>query len=260
RGERRERSLVCDRGCVSYKCVRTADSSPGSTTLSAQTEWVALSSDDGQHCALGVYKPSRRSALPVTAPLGEPPAPVGSGSRLFPQGSSYSRSPQLRDGPVVAGRPSSSRLVSTPSGDRTDLGAFFQGAGGPVCKQAEHLLPSLVLARGRQPPTGHRRAGPPVARSTPICFSPDPAPPACATQSSGRGQRIVIDSPLLAQPAVGSGSIQYVSATALGAASTERPPNAGAQDSVAPPSGVVASQSLAPWRCRLIASGLSDAV
>ena len=35
RGERRERSLVCDRGRVSYKCVRTADSSPGSTTLSA---------------------------------------------------------------------------------------------------------------------------------------------------------------------------------------------------------------------------------
>src|SRR4029434_2818063 len=39
-----------------------------------------------------------------------------------------------------------------------------------------------------------------------------------------------------------------------------RPPNAGAQDGVAPPSGVVASQSLAPERCRLIASGLSDAV
>ena len=38
-----------------------------------------------------------------------------------------------------------------------------------------------------------------------------------------------------------------------------RPPNAGAQDSVAPLSGVVASQSLAPERCRLIASGLSDA-
>src|SRR4029434_6991045 len=43
-------------------------------------------------------------------------------------------------------------------------------------------------------------------------------------------------------------------------ASAERPPNAGAQDSVAPPSGVVPSQSLAPERCRLIASGLSDAV
>src|SRR4029434_1320053 len=40
--------------------------------------------------------------------------------------------------------------------------------------------------------------------------------------------------------------------------SSERPPNAGAQDSVAPPS--VASQSLAPERCRLIASSLSDAV
>ena len=46
RGERRERSLVCDRGRVSYKCVRTADSSPGSTTLSAQTEWSACVSED----------------------------------------------------------------------------------------------------------------------------------------------------------------------------------------------------------------------
>src|SRR4029434_6843884 len=95
------------------------------------------------------------------------------------------------------------------------------------------------------------RAGPPVARPTPICFSPNSAPPAGAAQSSGRGQRIVIDSPLLAQPAVGSESIQYVSATALGAASTERPPNAGAQDSVAPS---------AQDRCRLLASGLSDAL
>src|SRR4029434_6037021 len=55
-------------------------------------------------------------------------------------------------------------------------------------------------------------------------------------------------------------SDQYVSATALGAASAERPPNTGAQDSVASLSGVVASQSLAPERCRLIASGLPDAV
>src|SRR4029434_5330246 len=119
-----------------YKCVRTADSSPGSTTLSAQTEWSACVSEDGQHCGLGVYKPSRRSALPVTAPLGEPPAPVGNESRPFPQGSSYSRSPQLRCGPVIEGRPSSSRLVSTPTSDRSDLGAFFQGAGGPVREQA----------------------------------------------------------------------------------------------------------------------------
>src|SRR4029434_5380078 len=71
-------------------------------------------------------------------------------------------------------------------------------------------------------------------------------------------QGIDIDSPPLAQSAVGGRSSQYVSAAALGAASAERPPNAGAQDSVAPPSGVVASQSLAPQR--LIASGLSDAV
>src|SRR4029434_10951404 len=112
----------------------------------------------------------------------------------------------------------------------------------------------------REPPTGHRRAGPPVARSTSVCFCPDPAPPAGAVQGSGRGQGIDIDSPPLAQSAVGGRSIQYVSATALGAASTERPPNAGAQDSVAPPSGVVASQGLTPERCRLIAAGLSDAV
>src|SRR4029434_3790080 len=91
----------------------------------------------------------------------------------FRQGSSYTRSPQLRCGPVIEERSSSSRLVSTPTSDRPHLGAFFQGAGGLIRKQAEHLLPALVLARGRQPPTGHRRAGPPVARSTPICFSPD---------------------------------------------------------------------------------------
>src|SRR4029434_9447840 len=138
-----------------YKCVRTADGGPGAATLSAQIEWSACVSKDGQHIGVGVHKPSRRSALPVTAPLGEPPAPVGSGSHPFPQGSSYSRSPQLRDGPVVEGRPSSSRLVSTPSGDRADLAAFFQGAGGSVCEQTEHLLPSLVLARGRRSPTGH---------------------------------------------------------------------------------------------------------
>src|SRR4029434_4066259 len=98
---------------------------------------------------------------------------------------------------------------------------FFQGAGGPVRKQAEHLLPALVLARGRQPPTGHRRAWPPVARSTPICFSPVSVHPASAVQGSGRGQRIDIDSPPLAQSAVGGRSSQYVSATALGAASAE---------------------------------------
>src|SRR4029434_1925970 len=99
----------------------------------------------------------------------------------------------------------------SPSGDRADLAAFFQGASGPVCEQAEHMLPSLVLARGRRPLTRHRRAGSPVAEPTPICFSPDSAPSAGAEQSSERGQRIVIDSPPLAQPAVGSGSIQYVS-------------------------------------------------
>src|SRR4029434_684805 len=161
---------------------------------------------------------------------------------------------------VSRGRPASSRLVSTPSGDRADLAAFFQGAGGPVCEQAEHLLPPLVLARGRRPSARHRRAGPPVAEPAPICFSPDPAPPASAVQGSGRGQIIDIDSPPLAQSAVGGRSIQYVSATALGAASAERPPNTGAQDSVASPSGAVASQGLAPERCRLLASGLSDAV
>src|SRR4029434_4729113 len=111
RGERRERSLVCDRVRVSYKCVRTTDGSPGSATLSAQTEWSACVSEDGQHLGGAVYTLSRRSALSVNAPLGEPPAPVSSGSCPFPQGSSYSRSPQLRGGPVVEGRPSSSRLV-----------------------------------------------------------------------------------------------------------------------------------------------------
>src|SRR4029434_2075928 len=70
RGERREQSLVCDRGRVSYKCVRTADSSPGSTTLSAHGAWSACTSEDGQHCDLGVYKSPGRSALPVTTPLG----------------------------------------------------------------------------------------------------------------------------------------------------------------------------------------------
>src|SRR4029434_9947487 len=118
RGERRERSLVCDRGRISYKCVRTADSSPSSTTLSAQTEWSACVSEDEQHCGLGVYKPSRRSALPVTAALGYSPAPVGSEARPFPQGRSYTRSPQLRCGPVIEGRSSSSRLVSTPTRDK----------------------------------------------------------------------------------------------------------------------------------------------
>src|SRR4029434_835109 len=155
-----------------YKCVRAADSSPGSTTLSAQTEWSACTSEDGQHRDLGVYKSSRRSALPVTTPLGDSSAPVGSKARPFPQSSSYTRSPQLRCGPVIEGRSSSSRLVSTPTSDRTNLGACFQGAGGPVRKQAEHLLPALVLARGRRSPSRHRRAAPPVPSPTPICFSP----------------------------------------------------------------------------------------
>src|SRR4029434_8084591 len=92
-------------------------------------------------------------ALPVTTPLGDTTAPVGSEARPFPQGSSYTRSPQLRCEPVIEGRSSSSRLVSSPTSDRTDLGAFFQGAGGRVRKQAKHLLPALVLTRGRQPPT-----------------------------------------------------------------------------------------------------------
>src|SRR4029434_2335499 len=128
RGERRERSPVCDRGRVSYKCVRTTDGSPGSATLSAQTEWSACVSEDGQHFGVGVYKLSRRSARSVTAPLCEPPAPVSSGSCPFPQGSSYTRSLQLRCGPVIEGRSSSSRLVSTPTGDKTHPDLFFQGA------------------------------------------------------------------------------------------------------------------------------------
>src|SRR4029434_7055093 len=62
RRERCERSLVCDRGRVSHKCVRAANSSPSSTTLSAQAEWSACTSEDGQHCDLGVYKSPGRSA------------------------------------------------------------------------------------------------------------------------------------------------------------------------------------------------------
>src|SRR4029434_3895848 len=69
RRERRERPLVCDRGCVSRKCVRAANSSPSSTTLSAQAEWSACTSEDGQHCDLGVYKSPGQSALPLTTPL-----------------------------------------------------------------------------------------------------------------------------------------------------------------------------------------------
>src|SRR4029434_1105659 len=79
---------------------------------------------------------------------------VGSSSRPFPQGSSYSRPPQLRGGPVIKGRPSGSRLVHTHSGDSADLAAVLQGADRSVGQQTEHLLPSLVLARGRQPPLG----------------------------------------------------------------------------------------------------------
>src|SRR4029434_9333098 len=89
--ERRERSLVSDRGRVSRKCVRAANSSPSSTTLSAQAEWSACTSEDGQHSDLAVYKSPGRSALPVTTPLGDSPAPVGSEARPVPQGSSYSR-------------------------------------------------------------------------------------------------------------------------------------------------------------------------
>src|SRR4029434_2755302 len=79
--ERRERSLVSDRGRVSHKCVRAANSSPSSTTLSAQAEWSACTSEDGQHFDLGVYKSPGRSALPVITPFGDSPAPVRSDAR-----------------------------------------------------------------------------------------------------------------------------------------------------------------------------------
>src|SRR4029434_8573446 len=121
RRERRERSLVCDRGRVSHKCVRAANSSPSSTTLSAQAEWSLCTSEDGQHCDLGVYKSPGRSALPVITPLGDSPALVASEACPVPQGSSYTRSPQLRCGPVIEGRSSSSRLVPSPTSDRSDL-------------------------------------------------------------------------------------------------------------------------------------------
>src|SRR4029434_10221219 len=135
------------------------NSSPGTAALSTQIKWSACVGKDGQHFGIGVYKPPRRSALPVIVPLGEPLAPVGSCSHPFPQSSSYTRPPQLRCRPVFEGRSSSSRLVPSPTSDRSDLGAFFQGAGGPVREQAEHLLPALVLASGRRSPTRHRRAG-----------------------------------------------------------------------------------------------------
>src|SRR4029434_1421154 len=115
---------------------------------------------------VGVYKPSRRSALSVTAPLGEPPAPVGSGSHPFPQGSSYSRSPQLRGGPVVEGRPSSRRMVSTHSGDRADLAAMFQSAGTTTAPCGFSLgdddRPIGIDALGHQWPALSLYAFPPI--------------------------------------------------------------------------------------------------
>src|SRR4029434_2777725 len=113
------------------------NSSPGTAALSTQIKWSACVGKDGQHFGIGVFKPSRRSALPVIVPLGEPLAPVGSCSHPFPQSSSYSRPPQLRGGPDIEGRPSGSRLVSTPSGERSDLAAFLQGPDGYVCQQAK---------------------------------------------------------------------------------------------------------------------------
>src|SRR4029434_11268462 len=190
-----ERSLVCSRGRVTYKCVRTANGFPGTAALSAQAKWSACTSEDGQHCDLGVYKSPARRALPVTTPLCDSPAPMGSEARPVPQGSSYTRSPQLRCGAVIEGRSSSSRLVPSPTSDRSDLGAFFQGAGGPVRKQAEHLLPALVLARGRRSPTRHRRAGPPVASSSPICFPPIPLLQQVLCRMGDEGRELILIAP-----------------------------------------------------------------
>src|SRR4029434_10289712 len=88
RGEICERSLVCSRGRVTYKCIRTANGFPSTAALSAQVKWSTSVGKDGQHFNHAVYKPPRRSALPVAVPLGEPPAPVGGGSHPFPQSSS----------------------------------------------------------------------------------------------------------------------------------------------------------------------------
>src|SRR4029434_8021699 len=96
---------------------------------------------------------------------------------------------------VSRGRPASSRLVPSPSGDRADLAAFFQGAGGHVCEQAEHLLPPLVLARGRRPPTQHRRAGPPVSEPAPICFPPIPLLQQVLSRVADEGKELLLIAP-----------------------------------------------------------------
>ena len=91
-----------------------------------------------------------------------------------------------------------------------------------------------------------------------VCVSPDPSPPACAEQNNGGGQRITVSGSPLAQSAMGCGSEQNVSATVLGAASSERPPITGTRHDLASPAGAVAA--VAPERSRLLASGLSDSV
>ena len=138
------------------------------------------------------------------------------------------------------------------------MAALSQSSGRPVCQQTEHLLPALVLVGGRRPPTGCGRISPPVAGHALVCVSPDPSPPACAEQNNGGGQRIAVSGTPLAQSAMGCGSEQNVSATVLGAASSERPPITGTRHDLASPAGAVAA--VAPERSRLLASGLSDSV
>src|SRR4029434_4121666 len=145
--------------------------------------------EDGQHCGLGVYKPSRRSAHPIVVPLGEPPAPVGSEARPFLRAVHIPGHLNYGADLLSRGDPRAADWCLLPQVIEQIWVRFFQGAGGPVCEQAEYLLPALVLARGRQPPTGHRRAGPPVARSASICFPPIPLlqQVLCRIADEGRG-------------------------------------------------------------------------
>src|SRR4029434_2172033 len=158
--ERRERALVCDKGRVSHKYV----------VLALQHFRPRLS---GQHVLVRTDNTATLAYINRQGGVRSPSLHhwatrllLWAARHVLSLRGSYTRSPQLRCGPVIERLASSSRLVPSPTSDRSDLGAFFQGAGGRVREQAEHLLPALVLARGRRSPTRHRHAGPPVASST----------------------------------------------------------------------------------------------
>src|SRR4029434_3943250 len=101
----------------------------------------------------------------VSRPVGPDGLACSCGQRgtSFPQGSSYTRSPQLWCGPVIKGRSSSSRLVPSPTSDRSDLGAFFQNTCYPLWFSLGGDDPSLgVDALGHQWPNMRLYAFPPV--------------------------------------------------------------------------------------------------